>query len=130
MATPTDNTDKTIYQLVFYTPPEHTQSILSALHRNTSAGTWPNPFSSPDATSPPKYVDTAFVTRGTGQFRPSEHANPHIGKPGALEVLQEDKVEMVVVGKDSVRLAVEQLKAAHPYEVVAFFVVKCETEFF
>ena len=131
MTTGTGNDDsKTIYQLSFYTPPEHTQSILSALHKNTSAGTWPNPSSHPDASSPPKYRDVAFVTRGTGQFRPTEHASPHIGKPGALEVLAEDKVEIVVAGKEAVRLAVEQLKAVHPYEVVAFFVVKCETEFY
>lgn len=126
-AAPDDS--KTIYQLIFYTPTSHTSSILSALHGSTSAGTWPNP-PGPDASAPPKYVDTAFVTRGTGQFRPSEHANPHIGKPGALEVLEEDKVEMVVVGKETIRKAVETLREVHPYEVVAFFVVKCEGEFF
>ncbi|KEF54490.1 uncharacterized protein A1O9_09657 [Exophiala aquamarina CBS 119918] len=128
--TSSDDESKTVYQLTFYTPPTHTQSILSALHGNTSAGIWPNPTDGPGASSPPKYVDVAFITRGTGQFRPSEHANPHIGKPGTLEVLEEDKVEMVVVGKKAAKRAVEQLRAAHPYEVVAFFVVKCEPEFF
>ncbi|KAK5050428.1 hypothetical protein LTR84_003709 [Exophiala bonariae] len=125
--------DQTLYKLTFTTPPAHTTSILAALHA-TTAGTWPNPPSACPSTSPPtppKYTHTAFITRGTGQFRPSAHATPHIGTPGAVEFVDEDRVEMVVVGRDVLRHAVKALRDAHPYEVVAFFVVRClgEDEF-
>lgn len=131
---PTSTPDQTIYKLTFTTPPSHTTAILAALHA-TSAGTWPNPPSASGSTdttpTPPKYTHTAFVSQGTGQFRPSAHASPHIGTPGAVEMVDEDRVEMVVVGREVLRQAVKALREAHPYEVVAFYVVKClgEDEF-
>lgn len=138
-----------MYQLTFYVPTKDTSAVLAAVHA-TGAGTWPN---SPEelgtmgnndnitttatstgaaATLPPppapKYVEAAFITRGTGQFRPTEHADPHIGSAGGqVEYVVEDKVEMVVVGTELMRRAVAALRAAHPYEVVAFFVTRCET---
>jgi hypothetical protein len=39
------------------------------------------------------YAEVAFSTRGTGQFRPLEGANPHIGTQGELETVEEDKIE-------------------------------------
>lgn len=134
------NTDQTIYQLTFYTPRSHTTSILSALHA-TTAGTWPNgpnnngnPTSSStnpatasaSASAPaPKYTNAAFISQGTGQFLPTADATPHIGTPGTVERVDEDKVEMVVVGRDVLRRAVKALRETHPYEVVGFFVVRC-----
>lgn len=136
-----------MYQLTFYVPTKDTSAVLAAVHA-TGAGTWPN---SPEelgigmgmgtdnnnttttaaavaAPHAPKYVEAAFITRGTGQFRPTEHANPHIGSAGGqVEYVVEDKVEMVVVGTELMRRAVAALRAAHPYEVVAFFVTRCES---
>ena len=54
---------------------------------------------------------------GTGQFRPGERANPHLGKPGQLETVQEARVETLCVGEDVARKAVAALKAcvsSHP----------------
>jgi hypothetical protein len=89
---------------------------------------WPNPNSNSDldVTSTPKYVDSAFISRGTGQFRPAAHANPHVGTRGQIEVVEEDRVEMVVLGTETVRRAVAELRRVHPYEVVGLFVVRCE----
>ena len=53
-------------------------------------------------------------------------ANPHIGSVGDLEMVKEVKVEIVVFGKETVMEAVKALKEAHPYEVVAYYVVKAE----
>ncbi|ETI20586.1 hypothetical protein G647_08624 [Cladophialophora carrionii CBS 160.54] len=123
----TTTTEATIYKLTFFTPPTATQSCVSALHA-VGVGVWPNPplASSAKDTSPPKYIDSAFVSRGSGQFKPSAHANPHIGTPGEVEVVEEDKVDMVVVGTETVRKAVAELRRVHPYEVVGLFVVRCE----
>lgn len=57
---------------------------------------------------------------------PLQGANPNIGKVGDLEEVRENKVEMVIFGKDLALKAVEALKQAHPYEVVAYSVVKAE----
>ena len=57
---------------------------------------------------------------------PLQGANPNIGKVGDLEEVREHKVEMVIFGKDTALKAVEALKKAHPYEVVAYTVVKAE----
>ncbi|KAJ9614373.1 hypothetical protein H2200_002509 [Cladophialophora chaetospira] len=115
--------DKTIYKLVFFVPPENTQACLMAIF-SARGGIWPNPplpTGQPD-TSPPKYENCAFISKGTGQFRPSKHANPHIGKPGEREEVEEDRVETIIVGTlETVGRAVEALRKAHPYEVAAVF---------
>lgn len=57
---------------------------------------------------------------------PLQGANPNIGTVGDLEQVSEHRVEMIVFGKEVVVKAVEELKKAHPYEVVAYSVVKAE----
>ncbi|KAJ7862688.1 hypothetical protein B0H13DRAFT_2354525 [Mycena leptocephala] len=70
------------------------------------------------------YERCAFLTRGTGQFRPTATANPTIGHPGELEYVDEDRVEVLVL--DRMREVVQALKAVHPYEEVAYDVYKLE----
>ena len=103
------------YVLSFYVPKENTAQCTSAIFK-TGAGTWPG------AT----YAETCFTISGTGQFRPMQGANPHIGAVGELETTAENKVEIVIFGKETVTKAVMALKEAHPYEVIAYYVVKAE----
>jgi len=123
--------DKQIYKTTFYVPPSHTQACLSALFAS-GAGIWPNSPSSTNQpgsdTEPPKYTNCAFISRGTGTFLPSDHATPHIGAPNQREEVEEDRVEVILVadGSEMVRRAVAELRRAHPYEVAAVFVVRCE----
>jgi hypothetical protein len=81
---------------------------------------------------------------GTGQFRPGDAANPHIGSVGKLEEVEEARVETLCVGYGAVKSAVEALRgkfqtwsvmlrcllidafSAHPYEVPAYEVYKLE----
>lgn len=67
-----------------------------------------------------------LLTVKLSNLGPLQGANPNIGKVGDLEEVCEHKVEMVVFGKDIALKAVEALKQAHPYEVVAYSVVKAE----
>ena len=122
--------EKHIYKLTFTVPPTHTQPCLDALF-SAGAGIWPNTShslsSSSTSTSPPKYTNCAFVTRGVGQFLPSTNASPNIGEPGREERVEEDRVEVVVWGNEGVaRGAVTELRRVHPYDVVAVYVVRCE----
>ncbi|CAH1041644.1 Bsu YqfO NIF3/CutA domain [Halomonas sp. TD01] len=65
------------------------------------------------------YEACCFQTRGTGQFRPLEGAQPHLGHVGSLEIVEEVKVELVC-RDEHIRAAIAALKLAHPYEEVAY----------
>lgn len=107
--------DLTPFQLSFYVPKAHTASVLAAVHES-GAGRYPGGL----------YGECAFISSGTGTFRPLEGANPNIGKVGDVERVEEEKVEVMCFGKTCVSAAVEALKKAHPYEQVAYLVVKGE----
>ena len=96
--------------LVTYVPLEHTERVLAALF---AAG----------AGQLGSYRECAFVSAGTGQFRPLEGADPAIGTLGELERVAENRVELVL--PRPLRAAVvAALRAAHPYEEPAFHVLE------
>jgi hypothetical protein len=68
------------------------------------------------------YERCSWYTLGTGTFLAREGADPAVGEVGEEERVPEYRVE-VVVSAESVRAAVEALRAAHPYEEVAFDLV-------
>ncbi len=69
------------------------------------------------------YDRCAFLSNGTGTFRPGVGAHPVIGTPGQVEVVDETRVEMVLprARRDVV---VAALRQAHPYEEPAFDVLE------
>jgi dinuclear metal center YbgI/SA1388 family protein len=69
------------------------------------------------------YDSCSFTSFGEGRFRPLEGAHPAIGEVGQLEVVEEARVE-AVFPRAVRRTVVEAMKAAHPYEEVAFDVVE------
>lgn len=71
------------------------------------------------------YDSCAWQCLGTGQFRPLEGSNPYLGQQGAIETVQEYKVEMVCAD-DLIRPAIAAMKQAHPYEEPAYDVWKLE----
>ncbi len=61
-------------------------------------------------------------TKSEGTFLPNEKANPHIGKRGKLEFVEEEKLEFVCeVAK--VKNVILALRKAHPYEEPAIDIV-------
>jgi hypothetical protein len=70
------------------------------------------------------YDSCCFETQGIGQFRPLDGANPTLGRHNEIEKVEEVKVEMVL-HEDIAQKAVSTLKAAHPYEEVAYQVFQC-----
>lgn len=71
------------------------------------------------------YDSCAWQCRGQGQFRPLEGSNPFLGAAGALEVVEEFKVELVC-RDELIRQAVGALKQAHPYEEPAYEIYRME----
>lgn len=90
----------TKYKLIFYVPVSDMDAVNTAVFA-AGAGRYPGPGN---------YTECAWYTVGTGQFRPGDSANPHIGEVGALEKAEEAKVETLCVGEECAKKAVEALK--------------------
>lgn len=101
-----------MYKLAFYVPVENAESVKEAVF-SSGAGRIGN------------YEACCFQTPGTGQFRPLEGADPHIGRVGGLEQVEELKVELVC-SDELIQPAIAALKLAHPYEEPAYDVWKLE----
>ena len=65
------------------------------------------------------YTRCSFRTQGVGTFIPMEGAEPYTGAVGELESASEVRLE-VVVPKNSLQRAISAMRAAHPYEEVAY----------
>jgi hypothetical protein len=55
------------------------------------------------------YAECAWQTISTCQFRPEDAANPHIGTVGALEKVEEARLETLCLEEDVAKRAVEAL---------------------
>jgi hypothetical protein len=71
------------------------------------------------------YDRCSFATKGRGTFRGGAGASPAVGRAGRLEEVPEWRLEMVARG-DIVEAVVATMKAAHPYEEVAYDVYRLE----
>ncbi|KAF2025561.1 hypothetical protein EK21DRAFT_76141 [Setomelanomma holmii] len=104
------------FKLIFFVPPSALSACKSAIFA-AGAGRFPGAGG---------YTECCFTSRGMGQFRPGDAANPHMGKVGELEEVDEFRVEAICLGRDTAVKAVEALKKAHPYEEPAYEVYKME----
>jgi hypothetical protein len=64
-----------------------------------------------------EYRYCSFSVAGKGRFVPTGKADPHIGEAGKLEVVDEERVE-VICDRSIAKKVVAALKATHPYEEV------------
>lgn len=67
-----------------------------------------------------KYCTTTVKSIGT--FIPSEKANPYIGENGKLEIVEEDRLEVICDIKKA-KYVIAELRKAHPYEEPAIDIV-------
>lgn len=93
-------------KLVTFVPRENTVEVLGAL---SAAG----------AGVIGEYDHCGFRVAGTGSFRPSPAANPHLGERGAINEVAEDRLEVDLNRRD-LEAVVDALWDAHPYEEVAY----------
>ncbi|GIV58344.1 MAG: Nif3-like dinuclear metal center hexameric protein [Rhodothermaceae bacterium] len=99
--------EETLYKLVTFVPRTHLDAVRTAL-AEAGAGRIGD------------YEACAFTTPGTGYFRPGPGANPFLGQAGGpLEAAEEMRLEVEVARWDLDRV-VRAMKAAHPYEEVAY----------
>jgi len=74
------------------------------------------------------YAECSFSSMGEGTFKALEGANPFIGKKGLRHIEQEQKLEFVFPIHLQAQVMVA-LKAAHPYETVAYNILPLENHF-
>ena len=72
------------------------------------------------------YDCCAWQTRGEGQFRPLDGSTPFLGNQGQIETVIEYKLELVAE-EPCLKSVISALKRAHPYEEVAYTVIRIET---
>ena len=72
-----------------------------------------------------KYSFCSFSTRGVGRFKPEAGAQPHIGKVGKIEEVEEERIEVTCDGA-LVKDVIAAIKKVHPYEEVALDVYRLE----
>ncbi|MEN4052916.1 MULTISPECIES: NGG1p interacting factor NIF3 [Sulfurimonas] len=101
-----------MYKLSYYVPKEAKEKTKNALFE-IGAGKFNN------------YENCSFESLGRGQFKPIGEANPYIGAKDRIEYVTEYKIEMIC-SDTLIKKAVEILKKAHPYEEVAYEVIKLE----
>lgn len=66
-----------------------------------------------------EYSYCTFQTPGTGTFLPSDEAKPFLGSVGKINKEDELRLEVLVPG-DFLPVVIAAMKAAHPYEEVAY----------
>lgn len=101
-----------MYQISFYVPESELEVVKNAMF-DAGAGKFSN------------YENCAWQTTGVGQFKPIGDANPTIGILDELEAVEEYKVEMLCT-EATIEPVISAMKFAHPYEQVAYTVVKME----
>src|SRR5260364_206274 len=105
-------TEHTRYGFVVYVPSGHLEPVKQAMFE-AGAGCIGD------------YDRCAWQISGQGQFRPLSGSQPFLGAQGALETVEEYRVEMVCKS-DAVKSVIAALKAAHPYEQPAYWVLRLE----
>ena len=64
-----------------------------------------------------EYSFCSYSIKGIGRFKPSSNANPHIGTPGKMQEVNEERIE-VACEKSQAKTIIELIKQTHPYEEV------------
>ncbi len=104
----------TLMKLTTFVPLDAKEQVLNALH-SSGAGQIGD------------YKNCSFEVIGEGSFQPTENANPAIGKLGKKETVQETRLEVIFPEHLKTKI-LNALKAAHPYEEVAYYLHRLENE--
>ncbi|GAB6094580.1 Nif3-like dinuclear metal center hexameric protein [Desulfatiferula olefinivorans] len=101
-------------KLVIFAPQDHKENILGALSE-TTAGIIGN------------YTCCSFSCPGQGRFKPGDGARPFSGTVGQPAVVDEVRIETVVLKKDAARV-VDYVARVHPYDTMAYdlYPLTCE----
>lgn len=95
-----------LVKIVVFVPLSHAESVRQAMG-DAGAGQYKN------------YSHSSFSSKGHGRFLPLKGAKPFTGEVGKLEVVEEERIE-VVCAREKAKKVISAIKKAHPYEEVAY----------
>ncbi len=95
-----------LHKMAVFVPDGHAEALRNALF-DAGAGRMGD------------YDECSFNSQGSGTFRPGQGASPFVGERGLRHSQPETRVEVICPAHASARI-VAAMKAAHPYEEVAF----------
>ena len=98
-------------KIVVTIPRENTQEVRDAIC-SVGAGT----------IAESNYSYCTSCVKSLGTFIPNNNANPYIGEANKLEVVEEDRLE-VICELDKVKNVISKLKEVHPYEEPAIDII-------
>jgi len=99
-----------IMKLQTYVPTQYKESLLQALF-DSGAGEIGN------------YSECSFSSIGLGTFKGNEESNPTLGQAGVRSTEAEEKIELIFQQEREFEI-VRALKANHPYEEIAYDLLK------
>ena len=103
-----------MYKLVTYVPTQSAQELRNALFA-AGAGALGN------------YQECSFNLEGTGTFKPLDGSKPKLGKIGQRHTETEIQIQVSFL-RHQKRELIAALKRAHPYEEVAFDILKLDQD--
>ena len=106
--------EQSLYQLYVYVPIDFAEKVKEALFQ-AGAGLQGN------------YAECSFSFQGEGSYKPLENANPFLGTINKRHAESEVKLE-VLVKQDALYNVQKAMKAAHPYEEIAFGILELQNK--
>jgi dinuclear metal center YbgI/SA1388 family protein len=107
--------DNQLRKLYTFVPVEHADKVRQAIF-DADGGHIGN------------YVECSFNAEGFGTFKGGTNTDPYVGKPGELHREKEIKIEVIYPAWLEGRI-IKSLLTAHPYEEVAYDIMKLENRF-
>lgn len=104
--------DEKLFKIVVFVPGQNAEALREAMC--VAGAGWVG-----------NYSDCSFMVNGTGTFKPLKGTNPYIGTEGKLERVGECRLE-TVVPQDRLKVVVDAMLEAHPYEEVAYDIYSTE----
>ena len=93
--------------LIFYVPVQHSEAVKEAIF-DAGGGKVGH------------YTHCSWQTLGTGQFIPSQTADPTIGEVSQVSVVEEMRVE-IMIEEQQQEACEAALKLSHPYETPVYY---------
>ena len=101
-------------KIITYCPVDKVEEVRAAMFSSGAGGIG-------------NYDDCSFNSEGIGTYKGRAGTNPYVGTTGQFHQEKEVKIEMIVPNY-KVNAVVNSLMDAHPYEEVAYDVIKMENE--
>jgi len=108
------NLSENQFKLAVFVPLTHINKVAEAVHRAGGGIIG-------------EYSHCSFRTKGIGTFKGSQESNPSVGRKGKVEFVEETKLE-VLVDEWKLTRVISEMKAAHPYEEVAYDIFPLKNE--